>query len=181
MAVVFALKSFPHLANHVQVLTDNITTAAYINHLGGSSNTLSPLVNAIWMEAYNNNITLQAKYLPGTRNLMADALSRVSTQYEWQLHPALFRYVDQIFGPNTIDRFASLTTAQLPLYNSLYRDPKSCSVQLDTGSTRLEPAQLRCTHRFDFPSTACAIVSIQNLNKNPKWRLYAWKISGKMN
>ena len=54
MAVLLGLKSltFP-TGKRIQVLTDNITTAAYINHLGGPSQDLSQLASAIWMEAHD--------------------------------------------------------------------------------------------------------------------------------
>jgi hypothetical protein len=44
------------------------------------------------------------------------------------LHPAIFRFIDKVYGPHNIDRFASMTTTQLPLYNSLYYDPLSAGV-----------------------------------------------------
>ena len=48
MAVLLGLKSltFP-TGKRIQVLTDNITTSAYINHLGGPSQDLSQLASAI--------------------------------------------------------------------------------------------------------------------------------------
>ena len=126
MAVLLALNSLKHLQNqHVQVLTDNITTAAYINHLGGPSESLLPLARRIWTYAYQNNVTLTARYLPGCQNQTADALSRLTNAYEWQLHPKLFQYLHKLWGPFTVDRFATFLNTQLPLYNSLHCDPLS--------------------------------------------------------
>jgi hypothetical protein len=125
MAVLLSLHSFKHLQKqHVQVLTDNITTAAYINHLGGSSQLLSPLAESIWMYAYQNNITLTARYLPGKCNTSADALSRLPNIYEWRLHPQFFQFLSNMWGPFTIDRFATFMNAQTP-YNSQHADPQS--------------------------------------------------------
>ncbi|XP_043246606.1 uncharacterized protein LOC122394089 isoform X3 [Amphibalanus amphitrite] len=36
--------------------------------------------------------------------------------------------LESIFGPHTVDRFASLSTAQLPVYNSRFRDPATSGV-----------------------------------------------------
>ena len=56
-------------------------------------------------------------------NQHADKLSRRASPYEWMLHPQLFRYLDNVWGPHSIDRFASMTSTQLPNYNSLWFDP----------------------------------------------------------
>ena len=130
MAVLLGLKSltFP-TGKRIQVLTDNITTAAYINQLGGPSQDLSQLASAIWMEAHDKKLTLNARYLKGSLNTTADALSRLSVHYEWQLNRGLFLYLNRMWGPHTIDRFATLTNTQLPSYNSRYADP--CSSGID--------------------------------------------------
>ena len=129
MAVLMAIKSFTFpRGKKVQVLTDNITTAAYINHLGGPCKDLSTLATALWMECHEKGLTLTARYLQGKLNTTADALSRLSTHYEWQLHRGLFRYIDQLWGPHTIDRFASMVNTQLPVYNSRFADPFSSGV-----------------------------------------------------
>jgi hypothetical protein len=47
----------------------------------------------------------------------------MSIQYEWTLNPAIFRYIDLLWGPHSIDRFASISTTQLPQYNSRFFDP----------------------------------------------------------
>ena len=39
-------------------------------------------------------------------------------------YPACFRYIDQLWGPHTVDRFASLQTRQLERFCSRYRNPR---------------------------------------------------------
>jgi hypothetical protein len=125
MAVLMAILSFQNQlrGKNVQLLSDNITTIAYLNHLGGCEKKLSDLSTAIWSTCYELGVTLQAKHLAGKENYLADQLSRASQKYSWMLHPKLFHHIDTLFGPHDIDRFASMTTTQLPRYNSLYHDP----------------------------------------------------------
>ena len=112
----------------VQVMSDNITTVAYINKLGGTSSIMSDLMTTIFMAAHELKIDLTAKYLAGVQNTHADRLSRILTPYEWQLHPAVFRALNNMWGPHSIDRFASELTTQLPRYNSLFWDPHTEAV-----------------------------------------------------
>ena len=112
----------------VQVLSDNVTTVAMINGMGGSSVQLDMVARSIQIEAMEANITLSAKYLAGTLNWRADYLSRGRSTYEWRLHPNLFRLIDRIWGPHHIDRFASITSTQIPVYDSLYWDPQTSGV-----------------------------------------------------
>ena len=58
----------------------------------------------------------------------ADYLSRLEDKYDWQLHPVLFRTLDERWGPHTVDRFADITISQLPVYNSRFKDPQSSAV-----------------------------------------------------
>lgn len=126
MAVMMALNSFTFPRDiRLQVLTDNITTAAYINHLGGPCKNLSQLAREIWLTAHKKGLTLTAKYLQGSLNTKADRLSRLSTHYEWELNHNLFKYLERLWGPHTIDRFATGLNTQLPTYNSRFADPDS--------------------------------------------------------
>lgn len=151
MAVMCAIKSFKSsLKNkNVQILSDNITTVAYLNHLGGPGPELSQLASAIWMEAHEAGISLSARYLQGTLNVEADRLSRVSPTYEWKLHPRVFQCIDNMWGPHTVDRFATVMNSQLPQYNSFQYDP--------------------CTSGVD--ALAQSDWADQNNYCNPPWRL----------
>ena len=95
-----------------------MTTVAYFNHLGGPSPDLTQLMTSIWIEAHVMGITLTARHFGGAINLQADRLSRLSTMYEWQLHPRVFQYPERVWGPHHVDKFATTTNAQLPGYNS---------------------------------------------------------------
>jgi hypothetical protein len=130
LAIHMAILSFQEMLSGktVQILTDNISACAYINNLGGPSASLTTLMKALWADCARLHITLTAKHLPGVLNIDADSLSRPDSPYEWRLHPQLFRHIDAKFGPHTIDRFASLTSTQLPRYNSLHWDPMTSGV-----------------------------------------------------
>ena len=130
MAVHMALLSFKDIVRDkiVQVLSDNVTTVAYLNNLGGHCLELSDLAQAIWCTTNKLNVTLSSIHLAGKLNSHADHLSRLSTQYEWMLSPNTFRILNELWGPFTIDRFASFLTTQLPRYNARFHDPQSMGV-----------------------------------------------------
>lgn len=130
MAILVAVHTFgPHLrGKSVQIVTDNITAMAYINQMGGQSRDLNKIAKDIWVGANQFNMTLTATYLAGCLNVEADYLSRLSTRYEWTLHPKLFQYLDNLWGPHTVDRFANMGNHVLPKYNSRYMDPLCSAV-----------------------------------------------------
>ncbi len=47
---------------------------------------------------------------------------------DWQLATRVFRYYDKIWGPHSVDRFASFANKQLPRYNAKWRDGKAEAV-----------------------------------------------------
>ena len=74
----------------------------------------------------SQNISLVANNLPGHLNTVADRESRVLLdRWDWQLHPKIFLKINQIWGPLTIDLFASRLKHQLPAYFSWRPDPRA--------------------------------------------------------
>ncbi len=126
-AVLMALVSFLPMikGKSVQIVSDNISTVAYLNHQGGSAKNLSDIATSIWSLAFRMDIHISARYLAGKENILADRLSRLNPCYEWMIHPRIFHWLDTMWGPHTVDRFATLTTTQLPRYNSRFYDPRS--------------------------------------------------------
>lgn len=130
LAVLMALRSHAHQVSDkcVQIMTDNTTTSAYINNLGGPRSQLTELAETIWSTAISTNTYLVARHVAGVSNVQADFLSRQATMYEWMLNPTIFQYINSMWGPHSIDRFASVSTTQLRLYNSRLRDPETHGV-----------------------------------------------------
>ena len=106
----------------IQILSDNVTTVAYVSNQGGPSKDLTQIAKAIWHLVASNNIALQIRHISGTNNVDADHLSRLQDKYNWMLHPKLFHLIDTLYGPHTIDRFVSATNSQLPRFNSRYHE-----------------------------------------------------------
>jgi hypothetical protein len=140
MAIFMALLAFRNLIQGlcVQIMSDNVTALAYISHLGGPSMELTQIATAIWRVALMNRITLKTHHVPGVLNHSADFLSRLNPIYEWQLSTSIFQHIDFMWGPHTVDRFATHVNTQLPVYNSRYADPFSSGIdalaQTDWGN-----------------------------------------------
>ena len=124
-AVLMAIHTFgPRLRGKaVRVVTDNISTMAYINKMGGTSSQLTAIAKDIFMACHKFDIVLTASFLAGCRNVEADWRSRLPELYEWQLNPRLFHHIDAMWDPHSVDRFATMTNCQLEQYNSRFWDP----------------------------------------------------------
>ena len=76
------------------------------------------------MWALSNDIVLNAEYIPGVANVVANAESRsMMDRTDWKLHPRLFQEINQKWGPLEVDLFASHLSTQLPRYFSWKPDP----------------------------------------------------------
>ena len=116
------------IGHHVTAMCDNSTVVAYINKQGGTvSRALCLLTSRLlrWTESFD--VHLDARYLPGESNVLADLLSRrgqvVGT--EWSLHSQVARSLLHVWGNPSIDLFATCLNAKLPLYCSLVPDPQA--------------------------------------------------------
>ena len=129
-ALFLALQAFQEdvTGHHVTAMCDNSTVVAYVNKQGGTvSRPLCLLTSRLlrWTESFD--VHLEARYLPGESNVLADVLSRrgqvVGT--EWSLHPQVARALLRTWGNPSIDLFATCLNAKLPLYCSLVPDPQA--------------------------------------------------------
>ena len=111
----------------VRALTDSIATRSSASKLTSSSGGMMRVVRALWWLLDAQKIQLLPEYVPGPENA-ADALSRWMDSSDWQLHPKVFQQLERLYGPHTVDRFASHTTAQLRRYNTLFYDPAGSGV-----------------------------------------------------
>ena len=113
----------------VAVFCDNTTAVAYLRKEGG---TRSPLLNTLaqeilrWTEPLS--IRLAPQFLPGSNNVLADALSRPHQlpHSEWSLNLTVFQSLRRLW-PVKIDLFATSDNHRCSIYFSPFRDPMSAS------------------------------------------------------
>jgi len=119
-----------HFRNRVVLVeTDNKVTQAYINHLGGRSLFLNSIARDIWSMCYQAQILLVAVHRPRKVNVRADRLSRWKKDHtDIRLKPAVFRQIDQRYGPHSVDLFATRDNALLNRFVSWRPDPSAIAV-----------------------------------------------------
>ena len=78
-AVLLALHAFQDrlIGHSVGLMSDTTTVVAYVNKQGGTvSSSLYLLARQVLMWTEAHSVTLVARYIPGSRNVVADQLSR---------------------------------------------------------------------------------------------------------
>lgn len=117
LLVIWKLFSvFPaHQHRHLQLCMDNTAAIAYINKFGGTrSSVLNNLAMQIWQHCFRHRIFLSTLYVPSICN-PADAPSRqMIQQNDWAITPSTFHHLDHLWGPHSIDLFASPDNTKIP-------------------------------------------------------------------
>ena len=129
-ALFLALQAFKDLVtdHRVTAMCDNSTVVAYVNKQGGTvSDALCSLTGRLLRWSETNRVQLEARYLPGQFNVLADLLSRQNQVLgaERSLHLQVARKLLRVWGSPTLDLFATHLDAKLPLYCSLIPDPQA--------------------------------------------------------
>jgi hypothetical protein len=130
-AVLFGLKSLCVACKniHIRVMTDNVTTVAYINQMGGSKSLQCNLVTRnIWIWAVQRNLWISCVYIPGRLKTIADKSSReFKMETEWMINKQEFVKMCEFFFKVTpsIDLFASRINKQLDKFVSWQPDPEA--------------------------------------------------------
>jgi len=131
-AVFLALKGLLNNEKnrHIHIRSNNVTTVSHINKMGGTRSVrLVEITKLLWGHCLQNGLTITAEYLPGKNNVLADRLSRETTDSsDWKLDPVVFAELNKRFGPFTVDLFASRTNRQLQAYFSWKLDPDAQAI-----------------------------------------------------
>ena len=176
-ALFLALRSFKDLVTDhwVIAMCDNSTLVAYVNKHGGTvSDSLCLLTGQLLRWTESNRVQLEARYLPGQSNVLADLFSRRNQILgaEWSLHPQVARDLLRTWGSPTLDLYATHLNAKLPLYCFLIPRPssKTPSVTPGTISTHMRSFHLveRVVARVrETPNLSMTLVA-------PLWPEKAW-------
>ena len=94
--------------------------------------TLSPLSQMalqVWEWCQLQRISPHAEHLPGNENVLADWESwHTCDSSDWKLLPLVFKPLNSLLGPFSVDLFASRINNQLPVYYSWKPDPLAKAV-----------------------------------------------------
>jgi hypothetical protein len=82
----------------------------------------------LWELIDANNIGIRARGIRSSANVRADKLSRETNKDDWRLNSRIFTYMDSLWGPHSIDKFATQGNTQLPRHSARCRDPTSKAV-----------------------------------------------------
>ena len=128
-AVGMVLESLGNkLANsRVRWFTDN-QNVVRILEVGSRKLDLQQEVVRVFNLMLQYQIRIEPSWIPREQNQCADYLSRIIDYDDWQLNPMVFSMLDSVFGPHTIDRFASAYNTHLARFNSRYWSPGSEAV-----------------------------------------------------
>jgi hypothetical protein len=108
---------------------DNTTAVTYVNKMGGRVSLLSHLAETLWNWCLHQNIQVQAQYIPGEINQIADRLSRKGAEHQdWMLNPEIFQKINFLWGPHKTDLFASRLNHQLPIFYSWHPEPGATAI-----------------------------------------------------
>ena len=129
-ALFLTLQAFQDVVTNQRVtaMCDNSTVVAYVCKQGGTVlDSLCELTGQLLRWTEDHNMLLEARYLPGQSNVLADLLSRRNQVLaaEWSLLPQVARKVIRTWASSTIDLFATHLNAKLSLYCSLIPDPQA--------------------------------------------------------
>ena len=133
-AVDQVLRSFvKKLSGHIiKWYTDNQNVVRIIQ-CGSRKPHLQDGAMSIYQLCISNGIKLEMAWIPRTLNEYADSISRIVDYDDWMMDISIFNYLDQLWGPHTIDNFASSANNHLPQFHSRFWDPHCSAV--DTFTT----------------------------------------------
>ena len=124
LAILYSLKSFKSLIQGkvVKLYTDS-KNASIIASKGSTSLRLQRHALEIFQFCAANNVSIEIEWVPRSLNEYADSLSRVIDFDNWSVSTDFFAYISSLFGPFTVDRFASPDSAKCARFYSKFWCP----------------------------------------------------------
>ena len=133
-AIELSLLSFLHVLRNstITFYTDNQNVAGIVLK-GSKIYELQMIALSIFNTCMRNEIDIHAVWIPRIEIQRADFLSRIIDIDDWRTTVDFFQFLDSLWGPHTVDRFAHMNNTKLPSFNSLYWNPGSIGVDAFTS------------------------------------------------
>ena len=127
--IEFSLKSFAPVlkGSHVKWYTDS-QAAAKIVEVGSMKLDLHRIARSIFSICIQSGIHLEVQWIPRTLNQQADYISRLIDTDDWQITNEFFLFLDERWGPHTVDCFANYYNHKLPKFFSRFWNPNTAGV-----------------------------------------------------
>jgi len=163
----------------ILVATDNTTVVAHINKQGGThSRSLMVETYDLYSLVMENDWVIQARYIPGQLNCIADQLSRTGQPLpsEWSLNPRALERLFKAWHRPQIDLFATRFNNKLPVFVSPSPDDLAIAVDalsfnmngLDVYAFPPREIMSQFLQRFQM-SRGCRAIVVA-----PKWPKQPW-------
>ena len=120
VAVGRVLEAVAHKLSYLRVcwFTDN-QNVVRILQVGSAKSHIQVEALKVFKACIQYNIRLEPEWIPREKNELADYVSRIVDYDDWQLDPAVFAMLNALWGPYSVDRFASSYNTQLVRFNNL--------------------------------------------------------------
>ena len=106
--LLYALKAFSKVLNTKTVICYIDSFAAVrIVGVGSPKTELQNIALDIFQFCLENFIQIKVVWIPRAFNSAADHLSKYTDLDDWTITPEIFEYLDRLWGPFSIDRFAN--------------------------------------------------------------------------
>ena len=133
-AVFRVLKSLVSIVRdrRIKWFSDNQSVVSFL--MKGS---MKPDLQVIAMDVFSlsvqNNISLELEWIPRTSNEKADYLSKIVDYDDWSVGDEVFHALNRMWGPYSVDWFASQHNNKLEVFYSRYWCPSSAGVDAFTA------------------------------------------------
>ena len=113
--------------SRVKWFTDS-QVAAKIVEVGSMKLGLHKMARRIFDICIRSGIHLEVQWIPRTSNQQADYISRLIDTDDWQITEEFFLFLDDLWGPHSVDCFANDYNHKIPTYFSRFWNPNSSGV-----------------------------------------------------
>ena len=126
LAILYGLASFKQLFQHRYIVwyTDN-WAATLIVTKGSNKEALQQMDESIFHLCAKYSIKLVVRWVPREMIPYTDHISKTVDHDDWYSTVEMFNFVDEKWGPHTVDRFADSSNTKLPRFNSKFYCPNT--------------------------------------------------------
>ena len=115
----------PILTGHkVRWYTDNQKVTRIINR-GSTKPDLQTLAEEIVNLCNHHRVSVIPVWVPRDNNHFADYLSKLTDVNDWGIHSDIYQWLNTLWGPFTVDRFATWYNTKCIRFNSRFWNPGS--------------------------------------------------------